>query len=66
LLADYLAVAQFALSALKVLHPLLTVADQQHLYATANRALATVRRRGDKTTVDFWCGQLLSDLEVTP
>jgi hypothetical protein len=65
-IVDYLAVAQFSLSALKALHPLLTVMDQQHLYATANRALATVKRRGGKATIDFWTGLPISGLEVTP
>jgi hypothetical protein len=65
-LLDYSAVAQFSLSALKTLHPLLTSQDQQHLYATASRALATAKRRGERSTVDYWSGKPIVSIEVTP
>jgi hypothetical protein len=65
-IVDYPAVGQFSLSALKTLHPLLTAIDQQHLYATAARALATAKRRGDRSTVDYWSGKPISSIEVTP
>lgn len=63
---DYPHVAQFCLSALKCLYPVLTAADQHHLYTTASRSLATSRRRGDKRIVDYWSEQPIVSLAVTP
>ncbi|TFK54866.1 hypothetical protein OE88DRAFT_1653405 [Heliocybe sulcata] len=65
-LPDYPAVAQFALSALKTLHPVLAASEQHHLYTTASQALATSRRRGDRRRVEYWSGQPIISIELTP
>ena len=63
---DYAAVAQFCFSALKNLHPVMTAADQNQLYAGATRALATAKRRGDSRTVEYWTGTPIVTIELTP
>ncbi|PCH38067.1 hypothetical protein WOLCODRAFT_114758 [Wolfiporia cocos MD-104 SS10] len=65
-LPDYPSVAQFSLSALKVLHPVMSQSDQFHLYHTATRALATAIRRGDRRTVEYWAGRPCISIEVLP
>jgi hypothetical protein len=63
---DYFAVAQFCLSALKTMRQVLTPSEHQHLYATASRALATARRRGDDQKITFWGEQPVVSIEVAP
>ena len=63
---DYAAVAQFCLSALKNLHPVMTATDQNQLYAGATRALATAKRRGDSRTVEYWTGTPIVTIELSP
>ncbi|KZT26443.1 hypothetical protein NEOLEDRAFT_1062821 [Neolentinus lepideus HHB14362 ss-1] len=63
---DYPAVAQFALSALKTLHPVLASSEQHHLYSTASQALATSKRRGDRRQVEYWSGQPIVSIELSP
>ncbi|EEB91987.1 hypothetical protein MPER_09566, partial [Moniliophthora perniciosa FA553] len=53
-LPDFLAVAQYSLSALKTLLDVLAPPDQYHFYATAARALSTAKRRGSSKGVEFW------------
>ncbi|KAH8106969.1 TRAPP II complex [Cristinia sonorae] len=65
-LPDYPSVAQFSLSALKSLHPVMSEGDQHHLYNTAARALATARRRGDSRSVEYWSGRPIVSMEVIP
>lgn len=65
-LPDYPSVAQFSLSSLKVLHPVMSQSDQFHLYHTATRALATAIRRGDRRTVAYWAGRPIVSIEVLP
>ncbi|GBE81971.1 TRAPP II complex [Sparassis latifolia] len=65
-LPDYPSVAQFSLSSLKTLHPVMSHNDQHHLYRTAARALATAKRRGDERTVEYWSGQPIVSIEVLP
>ncbi|KAF9652866.1 hypothetical protein BDM02DRAFT_3153426 [Thelephora ganbajun] len=65
-LPDYAAVAQFCLSALKNLHPVMTSTDQNQLYAGATRALTTTKRRGDSRTVEYWTGTPIVTIELTP
>ncbi|KAH9951944.1 TRAPP II complex [Amylocystis lapponica] len=65
-LPDYPSVAQFSLSSLKTLHPVMSHSDQHHLYSTAARALATAKRRGDRRTVDYWSGRPIVSIEVLP
>lgn len=66
MLLDYPSVAQFSLSSLKDLHPVMSQGDQHHLYNTAARALATARRRGDDRAVAYWSGQPIVSIEVLP
>lgn len=63
---DYNAVAQFALSALKLLHPVMTALDQRSMYDNAKKALSTAKRRGDNTSVDYWSGQPITSIVVLP
>ena len=63
---DYAAVAQFCLSALKNLHPVMTATDQNQLYVGATRALATAKRRGDSRTVEYWTGTPIVTIELSP
>ncbi|KAH9856984.1 TRAPP II complex [Lenzites betulinus] len=65
-LPDYPAVAQFSLSSLKLLHPVMSPGDQHHLYSTASRALLTAKRRGERRAVDYWSGQPVISMEVLP
>ena len=63
---DFFAVAQFALSALKTLQTILSPGDQYHLYATASRALATAKRRGDNHSVEYWAGRPVLGIALAP
>ncbi|TFY64017.1 hypothetical protein EVJ58_g2901 [Rhodofomes roseus] len=63
-LPDYPSVAQFSLSSLKSLHPVMSHSDQVHLYHTATRALTTAIRRGDRRTVEYWAGKPIVSIEV--
>ncbi|KZT09435.1 uncharacterized protein LAESUDRAFT_694916 [Laetiporus sulphureus 93-53] len=65
-LPDYPSVAQFSLSSLKMLHPVMSQSDQFHLYHTATRAMATAIRRGDRRLVEYWAGRPLTSIEVLP
>ncbi|TBU35870.1 TRAPP II complex [Dichomitus squalens] len=65
-LPDYPAVAQFSLSALKLLYPVMHPRDQHSLYSTSTRALATAKRRGDRRAVDYWSGQPILSIEILP
>lgn len=53
-LADFLAVAQMAYSALKALQPAMDVREHHHLFESASRALATAKRRGDERKLGYW------------
>ncbi|KAI0636866.1 TRAPP II complex [Trametes polyzona] len=65
-LPDYPAVAQFSLSSLKLLHPVMSPGDQHHLYSTASRALLTAKRRGERRAVDYWSGKPVVSIEILP
>ncbi|KAG6376171.1 TRAPP II complex [Boletus reticuloceps] len=65
-LPDQLAVARFALSALKSMHSILPANDQSHLYQTASRALAIIRRRGDASMIEYWAGHPIQSIAVLP
>ncbi|KZT67733.1 hypothetical protein DAEQUDRAFT_792472 [Daedalea quercina L-15889] len=65
-LPDYPSVAQFSLSSLKTLHPVMSQSDQLHLYRTATRALTTAIRRGDRRTVEYWAGKPIVSIEMLP
>ncbi|ETW85889.1 hypothetical protein HETIRDRAFT_42700 [Heterobasidion irregulare TC 32-1] len=65
-LPDSPAAAQFALSALKSLHAVLSEEDQYHFYYTSARALTTARRRGDKRVIDYWSGRPVDSIEILP
>ncbi|OSC99049.1 hypothetical protein PYCCODRAFT_1454002 [Trametes coccinea BRFM310] len=65
-LPDYPAVAQFSLSSLKLLHPVMSPGDQHHLYSTASRALLTAKRRGDRRAMDYWSGKPIVSIEILP
>lgn len=40
--------------------------DQHQCYTTANRALATAVRRGERRAVDYWSGQPVTSIEILP
>jgi hypothetical protein len=63
---DPLAVARISLSALKTMHSVLASSDQYHLYQTAGRALAAMRRRGDAPAVEYWAGNPFMSLALLP
>ena len=63
---DYPSVAQFSLSALKTLYRVMSQGDQQNMYNTATRALATAKRRGENKCVDYWSGQPVVSMEILP
>lgn len=65
-LPDPLAVARISLSALKTMHSVLASSDQYHLYQTAGRALAAMRRRGDAPAVEYWAGNPFMSLALLP
>ncbi|KAI0720991.1 TRAPP II complex [Cerioporus squamosus] len=65
-LPDYMAVAQFALSSLKLLHPVMSPRDQHEIYSQASKAMMTAKRRGDARAVDYWSGQPISGIAVLP
>jgi len=63
---DFPAVAQFALSSLKILQVVLSPGDQYHLYSTATRALMTAHRRGDARVVEYWSGRPIISISIAP
>lgn len=65
-LPDPLAVARISLSALRTMHSVLASSDQYHLYQTAGRALAAMRRRGDAPAVEYWAGNPIMSLALLP
>ncbi|KAK7054867.1 hypothetical protein VNI00_003330 [Paramarasmius palmivorus] len=65
-LPDFLAVAQYSLSALKTLLEVLSPPDQYHLYATAARALSTAKRRGSSKGVNFWPTRPVVSITLAP
>ncbi|KIL69772.1 hypothetical protein M378DRAFT_190156 [Amanita muscaria Koide BX008] len=65
-LPDFLAVAQFSVSALKTLRHILTPADQLHLYSTSTRALSIARRRGATRSVEYWAERPVTNIAITP
>ena len=64
--ADFVAVAQFALSTLRTLYIHLTTQEQQHLYNTTLRALQVTRRRGEEPRIEFWSVRPVVSVEVAP
>lgn len=65
-LPDPLAVARISLSALRTMHSVLASSDQYHLYQTAGRALAAMRRRGDAPAVEYWAGHPIMSITLLP
>ncbi|KAI0079931.1 Trs120-domain-containing protein [Panus rudis PR-1116 ss-1] len=65
-LPDYPSVAQFSLSALKSLHPVMSESDQKALYGTASRAVSTAKRRGDTRIIEYWSGRPVVSIEILP
>ncbi|KAF8590613.1 hypothetical protein K439DRAFT_1382134 [Ramaria rubella] len=65
-LPEYSTVAQFDLSALRALHTIISSADQAYLYSNSAKALVTARRRGDDRRVEYWSGNPVVSLEITP
>ncbi|KAH8117559.1 Trs120-domain-containing protein [Phellopilus nigrolimitatus] len=65
-LPDYPAVILFALSALRSLSSFLDAEDQYHLYTTASRAMATVRRRGDERKLNYWLAEIVVSIDLVP
>ncbi|ESK96998.1 hypercellular protein [Moniliophthora roreri MCA 2997] len=65
-LPDFLAVAQYSLSALKTLLDILAPPDQYHLNATAARALSTAKRRGSSKGVEFWPSRPVVSITLAP
>jgi len=63
---DYAIVAQFDLSALKALRAVLAPSDQTYLYTNSAKALVTARRRGDDRRIEYWSGNPVVSIEVTP
>lgn len=63
---DPLAVACISLSALRTMHSVLASSDLHHLYQTASRALAVMRRRGDASTVEYWSGNPITGVVLLP
>lgn len=63
---DPLAVARISLSALRTMHSVLASSDQYHLYQTAGRALAAMRRRGDAPAVEYWAGHPIMSIALLP
>lgn len=48
------------------MHSVLASSDQYHLYQTAGRALAAMRRRGDAPAVEYWAGNPIMSLALLP
>lgn len=63
---DYAAVAQFDLSALKILSDVLNSHDQNYLYSSSTRAFLTARRRGDDRRVEYWAQNPVIKIEINP
>lgn len=63
---EHVAVAQFSLSTLRALHEHVTAQEQQHLSASATRAISVSRRRGVFQSMEFWFEKPLVNLEITP
>jgi hypothetical protein len=66
LLIEHLAVAQFSLSTLRELRDHITAQEQQHLSASANRAISIGRRRGLFHSMQFWFEDPLISIELSP
>ncbi|KAJ3734553.1 hypothetical protein DFJ43DRAFT_1037753 [Lentinula guzmanii] len=64
--ANFLAVAQYALSSLKTLQEFLEPGDQYHLYSTAARAMQIARRRGIMKAVEYWSGRPVVSIALAP
>ena len=56
--------AQFALSALKLFHAVLSEDDQYHMYQTSSRALTAAKRRGETRLIDYWSGRPVVGIEL--
>ncbi|GJJ12127.1 hypothetical protein Clacol_006368 [Clathrus columnatus] len=65
-LPDYAAVAQFDLSALRILGDILSSQDQNYLYSSSARAFLTARRRGDDRRVEYWARNPVVKIEINP
>lgn len=63
---DHAAVAQFDLSALKILGDTLSSQDQVYLYSSSARAFLTARRRGDDRRVEYWARNPVDKIEINP
>ena len=48
------------------MHSVLLPGDQYHLYATSAKALTTARRRGDTKFVEFWSGNPILSITISP
>jgi hypothetical protein len=57
-------VAQFSLSALKLLHTILSDDDQGHIYHSSSKALAAAKRRGETRLIDYWSGRPVVTIEL--
>lgn len=58
--------AQFDLSALRALHTIISPSDQSYLYSNSAKALVTARRRGDDRRLEYWSGNPVVSIEITP
>lgn len=63
---DHLAVAQFSLSTLRELRDYITGQEQQHLSASANRAISIGRRRGLFHSMQLWFDDPLLSIALSP
>ncbi|KAF8136381.1 transport protein Trs120 or TRAPPC9 TRAPP II complex subunit-domain-containing protein [Boletus edulis] len=52
--------------AIAAMHSILPANDQSHLYQTASRALAMIRRRGDASMIEYWAGHPIQSIAVLP
>ena len=65
-LIEYSTVAQFDLSALRALDTILGPSEQSYLYSNSAKALVTARRRGDDRRVEYWSGNPVVSVEISP
>lgn len=65
-LEDYATVAQFDLSALKLMRTFLSPGDQSYLYANSIKSLLTATRRGEDRKAEYWCGNPATSIQITP
>lgn len=54
------------MSALRALRTIINPSDQVFLYANSVKALMTARRRGDDRRVEYWSGNPVVSVEVSP